>query len=88
MAVFWSLIVYRIEGTEDVVPHAQAPVNVSTTMSVIPHQQKRRDCKHNINIWKKIVCIQKHNFYVINVIYAISSITPYKINKFCLSLIW
>ena len=31
---------------------------------------------------KIIVCIQKHNFYVTTVIFAISSITPYKINLF------
>ena len=30
----------------------------------------------------RFVCIQKHNFYVITVVYVISSITPYKINKF------
>ena len=32
------------------------------------------------NYENKLFGIQKHNFYVITVIYVISSITPYKIN--------
>ena len=34
------------------------------------------------NYENKIVCIQKHNFYVLNVIYVIFSTKPYKINEF------
>ena len=40
-------------------------------------QNLDKDLNNDENIF---VCIQKRNFYVINVIYVISSITLYKIN--------